>query len=68
MTDRSKAYLVIAATALYVISPLDLVPDIFLGAGQLDDILLGILAYTKTKPLLATSAPAADTDADDLPV
>ncbi len=53
MSDRTKAYLIIAATAIYVISPLDLLPDIFLGAGQLDDLLIGILGYRKASPLLA---------------
>lgn len=38
--------LIIPAAALYVISPIDLIPDVILGLGQLDDIGVVILAIT----------------------
>lgn len=42
--------LIPAAAVLYVISPLDLIPDILIGLGQLDDlgILLGSLRVFKS--------------------
>lgn len=43
-------------TLLYVVSPLDLVPDILLGVGQIDDlgaIGLGVLILTRLVPKLA---------------
>lgn len=47
MTDprvpkRSK--MIVGGTALYLISPIDIVPDFVPGLGQLDDIVLAILA------------------------
>ncbi len=36
--------LIIPAAALYVISPIDLIPDVILGLGQLDDIGVVTLA------------------------
>ena len=38
--------LIIPAAAIYVISPIDLIPDVILGLGQLDDIGVVILAIT----------------------
>jgi len=34
------------AAAIYVISPIDLIPDVILGLGQLDDIGIVVLAIT----------------------
>jgi len=45
--------LVIPAALLYLISPVDFIPDMFLGVGQLDDlgvILLGIALFIKLAP------------------
>ena len=36
--------LIVPAAALYVISPVDLIPDVILGLGQLDDIGVVVLA------------------------
>jgi uncharacterized membrane protein YkvA (DUF1232 family) len=44
---------VVPLSLLYVISPLDFVPDVFLGFGQLDDlgvILLGMTLFVKLCP------------------
>ena len=41
------------ATLLYVLSPIDLFPDVILGLGQLDDIgaiLLGLMLFIKMCP------------------
>lgn len=47
MTDprvprRSK--MMVGATALYLVSPIDVIPDFIPGLGQLDDIVLAVLA------------------------
>lgn len=36
--------LIILAAGIYVISPVDLIPDVILGLGQLDDIGISLLA------------------------
>jgi len=36
--------LVLLAAAIYVISPIDLVPDVILGLGQMDDVAIAFLA------------------------
>jgi uncharacterized membrane protein YkvA (DUF1232 family) len=36
--------LIILAAAIYVISPVDLIPDLILGLGQLDDLGIAMLA------------------------
>ena len=36
--------LIILAAAIYVISPIDLIPDLILGLGQLDDLGIAMLA------------------------
>ena len=36
--------LIILAAAIYVISPIDLIPDLILGVGQLDDLGIAMLA------------------------
>ena len=36
--------LIILAAAIYVISPVDLIPDVILGLGQLDDLGVAMLA------------------------
>ena len=38
--------LIPVAAAIYVISPIDLIPDVILGLGQLDDIGIVVLAIT----------------------
>ena len=44
---------IVPLSLLYLISPLDFIPDVFLGLGQLDDlgiILLGISLFVKSCP------------------
>jgi uncharacterized membrane protein YkvA (DUF1232 family) len=44
---------VVPLSLLYVISPVDIIPDVFLGFGQLDDlgvILLGMALFVKLCP------------------
>ncbi|WP_437185273.1 YkvA family protein [Planctomicrobium sp. SH668] len=52
MNDRTKAVLLIVAAVLYVISPLDFIPDPLLGIGQLDDLVIGIMGFRNAKGLL----------------
>ena len=40
----SKGLLVLFLSAIYVISPLDFIPDVILGLGELDDIIAVISA------------------------
>lgn len=42
-----KSLFIVLAIAAYIISPLDLVPDAFLGLGQLDDLGLFCLGVTQ---------------------
>ena len=45
--------LIVPTTVLYIISPVDLVPDIFLGLGQLDDLgafFVGLLLFIEMCP------------------
>jgi uncharacterized membrane protein YkvA (DUF1232 family) len=56
-----KAIPVLAA--LYVISPIDLVPDMLLGLGQLDDLGIVILAMELFVRLCPTDAAAYHRDA-----
>ena len=39
MINIAKALLIIGLVLLYVVSPIDFVPDFFPGLGQLDDLL-----------------------------
>ena len=44
------ALFVVLATVIYVFSPIDIVPDLLLGLGQLDDlgvIVLGVISANK---------------------
>jgi len=45
--------MIVPATLLYLISPVDLAPDLFLGLGQLDDVaivLLGLALFLQLCP------------------
>jgi uncharacterized membrane protein YkvA (DUF1232 family) len=47
-----------ALLGLYVVSPLDLIPDFLLGLGQIDDlgvVILGVLLVARVIPRLAPS-------------
>lgn len=47
MTDRRvprRSKMMVAATTLYLVSPIDVIPDFIPGLGQLDDIVLAVLA------------------------
>src|SRR5512135_2539694 len=49
----ASAKLVPILTILYVLSPIDLIPDVFVGLGQLDDLailLLGIRLFIAVSP------------------
>ena len=45
--SAGKAFGILFLTFLYFISPIDLIPDVFVGVGQLDD--LGIIIYGVTQ-------------------
>lgn len=51
-------YLLPAMLALYVVSPVDLAPDLFLGIGQIDDVGAIIVAAMVLIRLLPRVAPA----------
>jgi uncharacterized membrane protein YkvA (DUF1232 family) len=38
MNNRAKALIVIGLTLIYLVSPIDFVPDFLPGVGQLDDL------------------------------
>ncbi len=39
-----KSIVIAVAAALYLISPIDVIPDAFLGFGQMDDLAIALLA------------------------
>jgi uncharacterized membrane protein YkvA (DUF1232 family) len=39
MSNKGKAVMVIVLTLVYLVSPVDFVPDFIPGVGQLDDLL-----------------------------
>lgn len=45
-----KSKLIIAIAIIYLISPIDLLPDNFIGMGLIDDLLVvpGLLSFSKT--------------------
>jgi uncharacterized membrane protein YkvA (DUF1232 family) len=48
-----SAKLVPLLTVLYILSPIDILPDVFVGLGQLDDLailLLGVQAFIAVSP------------------
>lgn len=47
-----KRFLLIAAAALYIISPIDLIPDIVPVAGWADDLVVLLLALNQGRQLL----------------
>lgn len=51
-------YLLPAMLALYVVSPVDMIPDLFLGVGQVDDVGAIIVAAMVLIRLLPRVAPA----------
>jgi uncharacterized membrane protein YkvA (DUF1232 family) len=58
--DRVSAlkYLLPALLALYVVSPVDMIPDLLLGVGQIDDVGAIIVATMVLIRLLPKVAPA----------
>jgi uncharacterized membrane protein YkvA (DUF1232 family) len=52
MKNTFKALLVIGLTLLYLVSPLDLVPDFLPGVGQLDDLVALFFGGKKAISLL----------------
>jgi uncharacterized membrane protein YkvA (DUF1232 family) len=51
-------FLLLAILALYVASPIDAIPDLLLGVGQLDDVGIAIALIMVTLRLLPKLAPA----------
>ncbi len=47
-----KRFLLIAAAALYILSPVDLIPDIVPVAGWADDLVVLLLALNQGRQLL----------------
>lgn len=47
-----KRFLLIAAAALYIVSPIDLIPDIVPVAGWADDLVVLLLALNQGRQLL----------------
>ena len=47
-----------AAIAAYVISPVDLIPDVLIGIGQVDDLMLILMAAPLAASFLRRFAPA----------
>lgn len=45
--DKSKAFWIMALMALYVLSPVDFIPDMAPGLGNLDDLLVMLFASKK---------------------
>lgn len=45
--DKSKAFWIMALMALYVLSPVDIIPDVAPGIGNLDDLLVMLFASKK---------------------
>ena len=54
---RAK-YLLLAILALYIASPIDAIPDLLVGVGQLDDMGMAIALIMVTLRLLPKLAPA----------
>ena len=48
-----KSLFILIAAAIYTLSPLDIVPDAFLGFGQLDDIGILFIAWHEFKNILS---------------
>lgn len=45
--DNTKAFWIMALMALYVLSPVDIIPDVAPGLGNLDDLLVMLFASKK---------------------
>jgi uncharacterized membrane protein YkvA (DUF1232 family) len=52
MTNKAKAVVVVALTLIYIVSPIDFVPDFLPGIGQLDDLAALLYGGKKTIGLL----------------
>ena len=46
-----KEIIVIIGALIYFLSPIDIVPDVILGFGQLDDLVLGLYAFSQAKKI-----------------
>ncbi len=57
MSNKTKAKLIMAAAVAYLIFPFDLVPDLFLGLGQLDDMAVMAAATKKALEFWRTPDP-----------
>lgn len=63
----SLKYLAPALLALYVASPVDVIPDLLLGVGQIDDLgiaVLGLMVALKVLPKLAPADVLREHTAD----
>lgn len=42
-----RSVIIAVAAALYLVSPIDIIPDTFLGFGQMDDLAVAVLAVSE---------------------
>lgn len=63
-----KAKLLFAAAAVYLISPIDFIPDLIPGLGEVDDVLMvPTLAFLALKAILIANAKKAASSPRPLP-
>jgi len=55
MNNKAKAMIVIGLTLIYLVSPIDFVPDFLPGIGQLDDLAALFFGGKKAIGLLCSS-------------
>lgn len=72
MDHRVPAWLkaIVPASLLYLLSPIDLIPDVFLGLGQLDDLailIMGVKLFQNLCPPAIVQEHLAEMDAVSAP-
>ena len=55
LKNKNKAYLILVLMSLYVLWPIDFLPDLIPG-GNLDDLLVMLFSTKKAFPLLEAAA------------
>lgn len=43
--NKVKNFVIIAVVLLYILSPIDIIPDFIPGIGYIDDIIAGIIGF-----------------------